>query len=318
MRNSVKAASVALVALTMLAGSACNASVPPPADALDIGVADLGGGNHVVGALAADGSVAVKSARCTGSACALAPWFSLGGNVTSLQIDATSPGHVVVVGLAPGGATWFRRGACPSTECTWSGWRKLGGKLEYLSGAQSTSSPCVNLAGLTTATNVYRAEICENGTTAWQSAHGAVFELEVSPTGALFGPRFHGHTYVGKPVGAQVAWTDIGGSTGDPATNPTSPSEQCGLSTTSRQLWCHSPSGWSRVGGTWARLDDGSTVGISDDGSVLDWRGTVIEDSGGSMTQVAREGDLQVAISTDGVAQFRNFRDQANAWQNLS
>ncbi|MEZ5382862.1 MAG: hypothetical protein R2754_13845 [Microthrixaceae bacterium] len=308
-----------LVGAVLMVATACNPTVPPLVYASDIGVADIGGGTHVVAALAADGSVTTTSVFCTSLGCALTPWSSLGGNLTSLQVDATSPGHVVVVGLAPGGATWFRRGACTGTDCTWTEWTKLGGKLATLRSEQSATTQCVNLAGLTSTNqfNAYRASICEDGTTGWASAHGAVLDLEVNSSGTLFGPRFHGHMFVRKVVGNQVSWPDIGGSTSDPATNPVDPTEQCGLSTGSRRLWCHSSSGWAAVGGTWAKLDDGTTIGVADDGSVLDWRGGAIENSGGNMSEVAREGNLQVAITTGGVPQFRDFRNVSNTWQNL-
>ena len=50
----------------------------------------------------------------------------------------------------------------------------------------------------------------------------------------------------------------------------------------------------------------------------MDWNGSGIANYGGNMTQVAADQDLAVAITTDGIVQFRRREAGAGPWQDLS
>jgi hypothetical protein len=312
-----------LVAAAALVASACAPALPPPVDASDIAVIELASDNaYLTAALTKDGSVAVAPVRCQQATCNPGAWTSLGGNLTSLQLETLdeSSKSVIVIGLAPSRSTWFKRGTCGPSTCSWDGWTKLGGNLSTVRADHLVGTRCVLLAGKTWLENVFEAKICSSKTEPWTYAHGRVSEIAVDGGAPGNGSRVDLFGAVRNFNYARVrgaGWNGLNASLVDPVV---AGAEWCGLSSSGR-LWCSNTpyrNNFRLIGGTWAKLDGGTTIGLAADGSVMDWNGSGIANYGGNMTQVAADQDLAVAITTDGIVQFRRREAGAGPWQDLS
>lgn len=293
--------------LLMIGGSLVATSAPAgaePGNLADIDVADIDG-RYVVAALTTGGTIQVEVVTCL-STCTKHGWSSLGGGFKSVNVEYLAEGRPVVIARRNNGATWYKRGSCSATSCSWISWKDLGGSVIDIATSASGGN-CVLLAGKSATKRVYQAKVCANTVQGWGYTGGQLDNIAVS------GDRIFGTTSSQQMWWYKNGlWKGAGGNTIEPAAK-FGDGELCGLSQSSRKLWCvnTSTNKWTNHGGYWRKLDDDRTIGIGGgwDAWVLDAEGNAgnnYEDNvatsfGGKVNEVAWTDtkDFMVGIGSD-------------------